>query len=510
MSNVTICARRIFSNFLLLLVLAIFISPLFPHNASAHNREKTSDPANGSVLTVAPKQITFYFKQAVGQDSLTVLLIDPTGARIPLRILRAAQLEAVAEIPPIQDGVYSARWKLISSDGHPVTNKVTFTVDSQGALGGASSPETQLGSTVPTSSVLLNTLTPTNLPTMNVPTVPAVVPSETPVSSSDVSPSTLSAPAAALETESAVAATVRILPVAPPELGNPDQIGAPNWFRWLLRFGSYLAIFVVVGIITTSRWVWKKALTHPALHRAAVLGSGATAALATLQVLVLANDIDAPSLVESLWRVRLFDAGVGYVARIVLAAAMIVILRMLRTNKSLQSGLNACAFLAIGLLITWSYVGHAKSQRWSWIGLPVDVVHHASAAAWIGALAIVGFVAPSFVEPGTLNRMLKSLSVFAQAAVIVMIASGVIQSFRLVGTSNVFEGTHTKLLVAKIFAVAVMLLLANVNRRRVIAISDEAAESKLQRTIVVEFVVGLIVIGLTSSLVVASPAISQL
>ena len=265
-----------------------------------------------------------------------------------------------------------------------------------------------------------------------------------------------------------------------------------------------------MGIITTSRWVWKKALTHPALHRAAVLGSGATAALATLQVLVLANDIDAPSLVESLWRVRLFDAGVGYVARIVLAAAMIVILRMLRTNKSLQSGLNACAFLAIGLLITWSYVGHAKSQRWSWIGLPVDVVHHASAAAWIGALAIVGFVAPSFVEPGTLNRMLKSLSVFAQAAVIVMIASGVIQSFRLVGTSNVLEGTHTKLLVAKIFAVAVMLLLANVNRRRVIAISDEAAESKLQRTIVVEFVVGLIVIGLTSSLVVASPAISQL
>ena len=507
MSNVTICARRIFSNFLLLLVLAIFVSLLLPRSAFAHNREKSSDPANGSVLSVAPKQITFYFKQAVGQDSLTVLLIDPTGARIPLRILRAAQLEAVAEIPPIQDGVYSARWKLISSDGHPVTNKVTFTVDSQGALGGASSPETQLGSTVPTSSVLLNTLTPTNLPTVNVPTVPAVVPSETAVSSNS-SPSTLVAPDVALDAKSSVAASVRTLPVAPPE--DPDQIGAPNWFRWLLRFGSYLAIFVVVGIITTSRWVWKKALTHPALHRAAVLGSVATAALATLQVLVLANDIDAPSLVESLWRVRLFDAGVGYVARIVLAAAMIVILRKLRHNKSLQSGLNACAFLAIGLLITWSYVGHAKSQRWSWIGLPVDVVHHASAAAWIGALAIVGFVAPSFVEPGTLNRMLKSLSVFAQAAVIVMIASGVIQSFRLVGTSNVLEGTHTKLLVAKIFAVAVMLLLANVNRRRVIAISDEAAESKLQRTIVVEFVVGLIVIGLTSSLVVASPAISQL
>jgi putative copper export protein/methionine-rich copper-binding protein CopC len=520
MSFVTICARRVFSIFLLLLVLAIFVSPLFPHNASAHNREKTSDPANGSVLSVAPKQITFYFKQAVGEDSLTVLLIDPTGSRIPLRILRAAQLEAVAEIPPIQDGVYSARWKLISSDGHPVTNKVTFTVDSQGALGAASSPETQLGSTVPTSSVLPNTVlpntvVPTSLPTVNVPTVPAVVSAETVLSSSDVTPSdvslsTLPAPAVALETESAGAATVRTLPVAPPELGNPDQIGAPNWSRWLLRFGSYLAIFVVVGIITTSRWVWKKALTHPALHRAAVLGSSATAGLAMLQILVLANDIDAPSLVESLWRVRLFDAGVGYVARIVLAVAMLVILRMLRRNKSLQSVLNASAFLAVGLLITWSYVGHAKSQRWSWIGLPVDVVHHASAAAWIGSLAIVGFVAPSFVEPGTLNRMLRRLSAFAQAAVIVMIASGVLQSFRLVGTSKIFEGAHTKLLVAKIFAVVVMLLLANVNRRRVIAISDEAAESKLQRTIVVEFVVGLIVIALTSSLVVASPAISQL
>jgi copper resistance protein C len=484
MSTITIRVHRVCSNVLLLLMLAVFASPLFPHTASAHNREKTSEPANGSKLRVAPKQITFYFKQAVGEDSLTVLLIDPTGSRIPLRILRAAQLEAVAEIPPLLDGVYSVRWKLISSDGHPVTNKVTFTVDSQGALGAASSSDSELGSTVPTSSVptssvLLNSVAPTSLPAVNVPTVPAVVPAETvlspsdvssaDVSPSDVSPSALPAPAVALETESAGAAPVRTLPVAPPEIGDPNQIGAPNWFRWLLRFGSYIAIFVVVGIITTSRWVWKKALTHPALHRAAVLGSVATAALATLQVLVLANDIDAPSWVGSLWRVRLFDAGVGYVARIVLAFAMIVILRMLRRNKSLQSGLNACTIVAVGLLTTWSYVGHAKSQRWSWIGLPVDVVHHASAAAWIGALAIVGFIAPRFVEPGTLNRMLKRLSAFAQVAVIVMIASGVIQSFRLVGTSNVFEGTHTKLLVAKVVAVAVMLLLANVNRRRVMA-----------------------------------------
>jgi copper resistance protein C len=513
MSTVTLCARRIFSNFLRLLVLAIFVSLLAPRSAFAHNREKTSDPANGSVLSVAPKQITFYFKQAVGQDSLTVLLIDPTGSRIPLKILRAAQLEAVAEIPPIQDGAYSVRWKLISSDGHPVTNKVTFTVDSQGTLGSASSPDAALSSTVPTSSVLLNTVAPTSLPTVNVPTVPAAVPAETILSSSDVSPSdaspsTLPAPALALETESASPAPARTLPVAPPE--DFDQIGAPNWFRWLLRFGSYLAIFVVVGIITTTRWVWKKALTHPALHRAAVLGSGATAGLATLQLLVLANDIDAPSWLGSLWRVRLFDAGLGYVARIVLSVAMVVILRKLRLKESLERGLNACAVLSVGLLATWSYVGHAKSQRWSWMGLPVDVVHHASAAAWIGALAIVGFIAPRFVEPGTLNRMLTRLSAFAQAAVIVMIASGVVQSFRLVGTSKIFEAAHTKLLVAKIFAVAVMLLLANVNRRRVIAISDEAGESKLQRTIVVEFVVGLIVIALTSSLVVASPAISKL
>jgi copper resistance protein C len=525
MPTVTLCVRRIFSNVLLLLALALFVSLLAPPSALAHNREKTSDPANGSVLSVAPKQITFYFKQAVGQDSLTVLLIDPTGSRIPLKILRAAQLEAVAEIPPIQDGAYSVRWKLISSDGHPVTNKVSFTVDSQGTLGSASSPDAELSSTVPTSSVLLNTVAPTSLPTVNVPTVPAVpaetvlpssdvpdvseVPSSVP-STSDVSPSTLPAPAVALETDSVSPAPVRTLPVAPLERDDPDQIGAPNWFRWLLRFGSYLAIFVVVGIITTSRWVWKKALTHPALHRAAVLGSGATAGLATLQLLVLANDIDAPSWLGSLWRVRRFDAGLGYVARIVLSVAMVVILRKLRLKESLEKGLNACAVLAVGLLATWSYVGHAKSQRWSWIGLPVDVVHHVSAAAWIGALAIVGFVAPRFVKPGTLNRMLTRLSAFAQVAVIVMITSGVVQSFRLVGTSKIFEAAHTKLLVAKVVAVVVMLLLANVNRRRVIAISDEAAKSKLQRTIVVEFVVGLIVIALTSSLVVASPAISKL
>ena len=100
--------------------------------ASAHNGEKSSEPANGAVLAVAPAKISFFFKQAVGQDSLTVLLIDLTGARIPLRILRTAQFEAVAELPPLGNGVYAVRWKLISSDGHPVTNKVTFTVSLTG------------------------------------------------------------------------------------------------------------------------------------------------------------------------------------------------------------------------------------------------------------------------------------------------------------------------------------------------------------------------------------------
>jgi methionine-rich copper-binding protein CopC len=52
--------------------------------ASAHNTLLGSDPADGASLTTAPTQITWQFDLAVPLETMTVTLIDATGARSEL------------------------------------------------------------------------------------------------------------------------------------------------------------------------------------------------------------------------------------------------------------------------------------------------------------------------------------------------------------------------------------------------------------------------------------------
>jgi putative copper export protein len=282
--------------------------------------------------------------------------------------------------------------------------------------------------------------------------------------------------------------------------------GAPNWFRWLLRYLSYLAIFIVVGITATSVGVWKPALAHPKLRRAAIIATVAIVVLAVLHVAVLMNDIGATTWSSSLRQVPSFDVGLGLIARIALALLFGLVLLAPRRNTTLP----LAAIVSGALLVTWSVTGHAKSQRKPWIGVPIDALHHASGAAWLGALIIVGFVARRAVRDSTYGKLQRRMSTFAFGSVVVLSVTGVAQSVRLVGLSwRDIPSTHTTLLAVKILVVAGMILLGNQNRLRLNRSSDATAAPDLRRSLLTEFGLGLIVLAITSSLVVASPSISN-
>jgi copper transport protein len=470
-------ARSVVLSLLALLATILTVGAIaLPNAASAHNREKTSDPAEGEVLTLAPTKITFWFKTAVGEDSITALLIEPSGTRSPLTILSAGDSEVVVALPPLPDGVYSVRWKLISTDGHPVTNKVTFTV----ATGVAATT---------TTSVIGDTIQPS-----------AVPPS-----------SRLSAPT------SLFTAPTSVLVVPSPDLTQQVDVGevggAPNWLRWLLRFGSYAAIFTLLGVLATAYFVWPDTLHRANLRRTVFLSALAVALLALVQLLVLANDIGAGSWFASLMKVRSFDIGVALIVRIALAVAVIVV--AIRSYARVQTVNRVLMALSIGLLATWSFAGHARSQRWPALGIPLDIAHHAAAATWVGALGIVGFVALTQVTGATLSNVIQRLSQTAFIAVLAVIGTGVIQSIRLNGSSNPFAQGHSRLLVIKVFIVAAMLVLANSNRKATASLvsapseTHDAIATRLRRMIGIEFVLGLFAIVVTASLVVRVPAVSD-
>ncbi len=493
-------ARYVRLSSALVLLLLVVGSAAAPTPGWAHNREKGSDPANGAILDVAPSKVTFRFKTAVGKDSITVLLIEPSGSRVKLEILSAGQLEVIAKLPPMVDGLFTARWKLISSDGHAVTNKVTFTV------------ATGTSASLPTAASGASTQVPSPGTPATVALPAGTVAAAAPLATSVPAPSVRTAAVPVTPLSPALSQTALLAAI---DKFN-DVGGAPNWLRWLLRFGSYAAMFVIVGIAATASFIWPDLLKRVALRRALVSSALVVTILATLQLLVLAIDIDAGSWFASLRRIGSFDVGIGLLARIVLALVAVTFVTLLgRSSVHIHRISQGLLALSIGLFASWSYVGHAQSQRWAWLGMPVDIAHHAAGATWVGALAIVGFLALKQVDHIEGAHIVQRLSSTAFIAVLVVVATGLVQSVRLVGRpANLFDPGHSRFLVVKVAIVGLMLFFGNRNRQETAKLAaaegpvGEPVINYFRRRIAAEFVLGVVVIAVTSSLVVRPPAIA--
>ena len=98
---------------------------------------------------------------------------------------------------------------------------------------------------------------------------------------------------------------------------------------------------------------------------------------------------------------------------------------------------------------------------------------------------------------------------------LVVVATGLVQSVRLVGRpANLFDPGHSRFLVVKVAIVGLMLFFGNRNRQETAKLAaaqgpvGEPVIDFFRRRIAAEFVLGVVVIALTSSLVVRSPAIA--
>lgn len=426
--------------------------------ASAHNELVSSDPQDGAVLTTAPTQIVWTFKSDVPLDTMTVTLIDSTMARSELSGSvhgPNGRTEVVTPLPPLADGEISVRWRLVSADGHAVTGRVDLTIATGAAAPGTGTPAT---------------------------TVPAGTVTEPPTSTVDE--------------------------------GEPASTSSA--LRWLLRYGSYLAIMTVVGILLVSAWVWADAAAYPLLRRLLSGSLLAVAALAAVQLLVVASDVTGSSLWSSLDAVDAaitIDAGRALAIRIALALGLwVVLFRQSIGNREVYW--TAVSIPALGLLATWAFAGHASSMRWPVLGVTTDVIHHAAAALWVAGLAVVAWIVIPSQSSSVVSSVVRAFSRVAAICVAVLVVTGLLQSLRLVGTpTDLLSGNHGRLLAVKVLALVAMLFIARANRRRIEGtIADDDALTPqlpvLRRAVFAEFAIGLVIIGLTAAMVVSPPATS--
>ena len=96
--------------------------------ASAHAALVGTDPEDGSTLAAAPSTVTFTFNENVSRRA-QVAVAAPDGTQVDVGRIRAVDNTVTATVPDVdQRGTYSASYRVISADGHPVTGTVMYKV----------------------------------------------------------------------------------------------------------------------------------------------------------------------------------------------------------------------------------------------------------------------------------------------------------------------------------------------------------------------------------------------
>lgn len=96
--------------------------------ASAHAALVGTDPEDGSTLAAAPSTITLTFNENVSRRA-QVAVAAPDGTQVEVTGARGVDNTVSAKVADVdQRGTYSASYRVVSADGHPVTGTITYDV----------------------------------------------------------------------------------------------------------------------------------------------------------------------------------------------------------------------------------------------------------------------------------------------------------------------------------------------------------------------------------------------
>jgi putative copper resistance protein D len=234
---------------------------------------------------------------------------------------------------------------------------------------------------------------------------------------------------------------------------------------------------------TAARWEADAlGLARAAVLLALVAGLGALA----VQTVVLegrpAALLEAPALARVLGATRFGTVWIFRHGLLLLLAAFLLVRLPVRTAA------DRTALCAQGLLLgaialgAAAWAGHAAAAEPSPLrASAVDALHLAGAGAWLGGLAPLAWLLRRAARPEHADARpyavlaARRFSRLALAAVLALVATGVLNAWSQVGSVAALLGTpYGRLLVLKLLLLAPILALAAVNRRRLLpALSGE-------------------------------------
>ena len=252
---------------------------------------------------------------------------------------------------------------------------------------------------------------------------------------------------------------------------------------WAIRFAAFVGLVLLVGIPTVILLAWRAGGTTRRIGRL-VWASWVVLMLCTVSGIAVQGVYAAALPVTDVFRSSLFDEvlhtrfGEVEVLRVILLVACLPVVRGIRgrlraTGRWSSWWVPYGAIVGVGLLLTPGLAGHASTEGSVPFALALDVLHLGAAAVWCGGLAVLAAVlAPGLRpedRPDDIARVASTFSAYAFSAVLVIVATGTVQSVRQVGSVYaLFNTVYGRTLLVKIGLVAMLIVLGAVSRRIVL------------------------------------------
>lgn len=410
--------------------------------ASAHAELVDSDPDEGAVLATAPESVTLTFNEPVRLTSQQIAVYDAQGDEVP---------------------------STAGASGEEVTVDLA---DAAGLEDG-------------TYVVSWNVLSGDGHPISGALTFSVGAPSASVVAPPEP------------ESSSAAVTVLR------------DALTVVTYVGLLLAAG--LALFVVLVLPRS----WAGSDVRRRLRRLVAYAAGVAVVGALLQVPVASAYAQGQELVGL---VTGFDAGLVVneaVSALLVAAGLGVVVRALTDAAPTTTAARLVGVAAVLALAGPSLVGHTRAYAPAPVLITYDVLHVTAGAIWLGGL--VGLVLTLRALSGRELLAAQTLGRFSTIAGIVLLVvagAGAFLAWRIVGSwSLLVETTYGRLLLVKIAIAALVAAIGGWNRwrtlpavRKAAGFGDrERAALLVTRTVRVEAVLLVVLLGVTGVLVDTSP-----
>ncbi len=231
--------------------------------------------------------------------------------------------------------------------------------------------------------------------------------------------------------------------------------------------------------------------------------------------------VDAPSLVLLITQTAV---GTAFLVRVVALLLAFALGLRLHSNRSTTKAV--ALFGAVALVsLAWSGHGVMDDGRTGVVHLVADIVHLLAAGMWFGALASLLWLLFRAGGKGPDNKLAhRALAGFASlgsASVALVLISGLINAWLLVGPRNILSlgaSLYGQLLLFKLVLFAAMIALAAINRFRLTpslgaAVTQGDVESvtcRLRLSLAMETFAAIAILGLVAWLGTLEPPVSTL